>query len=76
MPGMSGTQLAEMLGEERPGLRVLFMSGYTSNENVAAARSLSATGLLQKPFRHSVLLDQVQGLLGRPGAPPAAGRVG
>jgi CheY-like chemotaxis protein len=73
MPGMAGTQLAELLSEERPGLKVLFMSGYTSNENVAAAQGRSSTGVLQKPFRHSVLLEQVQRLLGRAGAPPAAG---
>jgi DNA-binding NarL/FixJ family response regulator len=34
MPGMSGSALARTLAHERPGLRVLYMSGYTDDDIV------------------------------------------
>ena len=34
MPGMSGRGVAEVLLARRPGLRVLFVSGYTDDEVV------------------------------------------
>jgi two-component system, cell cycle sensor histidine kinase and response regulator CckA len=49
MPQMSGGELAGRLIQLRPGLKVLFMSGYT--EDVLARHNISAgAGLLQKPF--------------------------
>ena len=32
MPGFSGSELARLLGEKRPAMRVLFISGYTDLE--------------------------------------------
>ncbi len=50
MPGMNGVELARSLRERRPGLRCLFMSGYT--ENVIATDQMLRPGvlLLEKPF--------------------------
>jgi two-component system, cell cycle sensor histidine kinase and response regulator CckA len=60
MPGMSGVDLSERLREIDPGLRVLFMSGYT--DNVMDRYGLDSTGdtLLQKPFDGRQLLGAVQ----------------
>ncbi len=64
MPGMNGRDLATTLTAERPGLSVLYMSGYTddviSHKGVLAAKIL----LLQKPFTSRALLDRVRKALG------------
>jgi two-component system, cell cycle sensor histidine kinase and response regulator CckA len=63
MPGMSGVDLSERLREIEPGLRVLFMSGYT--DNVMDRYGLDSTGdtLLHKPFDGRRLLVAVQDAL-------------
>lgn len=45
LPGVTGPQLAERLAAERPGLKVLYLSGYP-REQLAAGHG----GFLQKPF--------------------------
>ena len=67
MPGMNGKDLAERLAGAYPGLRVLFMSGYT--ENAIAPRGVveKGTTLIQKPFGAEELLARVlEELEGRP----------
>ena len=60
MPGMSGTQLASRVREARPGLPVLFMSGYTAGP-APGGHALPRDGsLLHKPFRRSDLLTAVR----------------
>jgi CheY-like chemotaxis protein len=62
MPHMNGRDLAEQLSTARPGIKVLFMSGYT--EHTAVRRELSAGApFLQKPFTPDVLARRVRGLL-------------
>jgi PAS domain S-box-containing protein len=60
MPGMGGKQLAKRLLELRPGLRILYMSGYTddviNNRGVLPEHTL----LLPKPFTRAVLLRKVR----------------
>jgi PAS domain S-box-containing protein len=50
MPGMNGRELAARLGERRPGLRVLFTSGY--GEEVISRHGVLEPGvlLLEKPY--------------------------
>jgi FixJ family two-component response regulator len=50
MPGMNGRELAGRLQLQSPGLRCLFMSGYTAN--VIAHRGVLDDGVvfIQKPF--------------------------
>jgi two-component system cell cycle sensor histidine kinase/response regulator CckA len=64
LPGMSGGVLAERLGQERSGLRVLFMSGY-AGEDVLRRYGVGqpGTALLRKPFGAAVLLQQVRQVL-------------
>jgi signal transduction histidine kinase/CheY-like chemotaxis protein len=63
MPGLSGKELAQRLLEMRPGLRVLFMSGYTAN--VIAHKGILDAGVdyLQKPFSPKVLAIRVREVL-------------
>ena len=55
MPGMNGRELAERLQQARPGLKVLFMSGYS--ERGASAQGLLQPGAvyLEKPFSGDAL---------------------
>jgi DNA-binding NtrC family response regulator len=50
MPGMSGAEVVKRLQEERPGLKVLFMSGYTDDEILRRGIVSSTTAFIQKPF--------------------------
>jgi signal transduction histidine kinase/CheY-like chemotaxis protein len=64
MPGgLSGRELANNLKENRPGLRVLFMSGY--NADAIATRGILDPGIVvvEKPFTSSDLLNKVREVL-------------
>jgi PAS domain S-box-containing protein len=63
MPGMNGRALFDALRAARPGLRVLYMSGYDSN--VVAHHGILEHGvkLLQKPFNHQTLSEKVRQVL-------------
>ena len=50
MAGISGRQLAEQMQQLRPGLRVLYMSGYTDEAIVHHGILGRGMALLQKPF--------------------------
>lgn len=64
MPLMSGRQLAELLRFERPGLRVLYMSGYTDNVfDDGDGDEIEAYYFIAKPFTPGVLAAKVRYLL-------------
>jgi CheY-like chemotaxis protein len=64
MPEMNGRELSEKLREHCPGIRVLFMSGYTAN--VIAHHGILDEGVLfiQKPFSRKDLAVKVREALG------------
>ena len=64
MPGMNGRELAQGMTTRRPGLPVLFVSGYTGN--VLADHGLPSAdhALLDKPFTPASLTAAVAALLG------------
>jgi PAS domain S-box-containing protein len=66
MPRMGGRELANRLEAARPGLKVLFMSGYT--EDAVSHRGVLKVGLsyLQKPFTSDALVRKVRETLDRP----------
>ena len=67
LPGMNGIALAARVATERAGVRVLFMSGYTSAEGVPLnALKGEPFGFLQKPFSGEALARAVRDLLDRP----------
>jgi PAS domain S-box-containing protein len=54
MPGaMNGRQLANQLQQRKPGLKVLFTSGYTENAIIHHGRLDAGVLLLTKPYRKS-----------------------
>lgn len=63
MPDGGGRKLAERLRERCPGLRVLFMSGFTEHDSVRDDRELPAP-LLSKPFSAAKLEAAVRRALG------------
>ena len=67
LPGIGGPQLAAELGRSRPGLPVVFMSGYS--EDTGPAESVRGAAFLQKPFAGSALVAAVRKALAA--APPA-----
>ena len=78
MPGMNGRILAEKLTPKQPGMRVLYISGYT--DSFVARRGVLEQGmvLLHKPFTEDVLVKKVREVLDTEGAEthkPEAGRV-
>ena len=73
--GMKGSEAARRMAALCPGLRVLFMSGYTENAIVHHGRLDEGVQLIGKPFRREHLARRVAEVLGRPAAPPAAASV-
>ena len=63
MPRMSGRELAERLRAERPGLRVLFMSGYTDDAMLRQGVARPAGRFLQKPFTAQQLAAKIREVL-------------
>lgn len=65
MPGMNGRELSERLHMLRPGVSVVFMSGYT--HDAIARRGMLEPGprYLQKPFTSEALLRIVRDATGR-----------
>ncbi len=63
MPGMNGRELFEQLRQDRPGLRALFMSGYTEHAIARRGALEPGTDFLQKPFTVRGLLARVQEML-------------
>ncbi len=63
LPGMGGADLVNRLTELLPGIRVLFVSGYTENAVVHQGILSPGTSFLSKPFTVSSLLKKVRTLL-------------
>ncbi len=65
MPGgMTGRQLADETLKRRPGIKVLYTSGYTDNAIVHHGRLDAGVLLLTKPYRKSQLAKMVRLALG------------
>ncbi|MBI3098597.1 MAG: PAS domain S-box protein [Planctomycetes bacterium] len=60
MPVMGGIELAARALREKPGLRVLYMSGYTDNEVFRSGIFPHGSAFLQKPFTPEGLLKKVR----------------
>jgi two-component system, cell cycle sensor histidine kinase and response regulator CckA len=63
MPEMSGRELAETLRDRRPGLKVLYISGYTDDEVLQRGVSGREMAFVRKPFAAEELVRRVRALL-------------
>ncbi|RXG88414.1 CHASE3 domain-containing protein [Bradyrhizobium zhanjiangense] len=58
--GMSGRELAEEVAKRRPGLKVLYTSGYTDNAIVHHGKLDDGVMLLTKPYRRNQLAEMIR----------------
>jgi CheY-like chemotaxis protein len=63
MPGMNGRELAETLLRQKPGMKVLLISGYQEAPVESAA---GAVELIRKPFSRRALIERVAEVLQSP----------
>ena len=73
MPGMTGGAFATQARSARPGMPILFMSGYEQPGDLADRSLGPAAQVLGKPFSRAALLSRVGELLT---AVPGAGATG
>jgi two-component system cell cycle sensor histidine kinase/response regulator CckA len=66
MPGLSGHELVQQLQPTRPGLKVLYLSGYAQDAFPSTAAVDSQKTFLQKPFTLQSLSRKVREILGPP----------
>jgi CheY-like chemotaxis protein len=63
LPGMNGRQLAEVARETRPGLRVLFITGYAQSAAVRGGFLEYGMDMMTKPFAIDALATKIQQML-------------
>jgi CheY-like chemotaxis protein len=64
MPGMAGPEVATQFAIQFPGIRVLYMSGYTDDAMEKHGVRGRMVRVLQKPFTHESLAQSVREALG------------
>ena len=60
MPGMNGAEVAREVQARRPGLPVVFVTGYADTESLAGA---GGSGIVRKPFVQSDLAAKLRAVL-------------
>jgi CheY-like chemotaxis protein len=63
MPGMNGREVAEAALAKRPGLKVLYMTGYSRNAIVHQGRLDPGVALIQKPISEQDLAFRLRSIL-------------
>ena len=64
MPQMNGRDLGQILAEECPGLKRLYMSGYTADVIARNGIVDGALHFIQKPFSKNTLAAKLRAALG------------
>jgi two-component system NtrC family sensor kinase len=63
MPGMNGRALADAVRLSHPGVKTLFMTGYSRNAIVHQGRLDPGVALIQKPFSQATLAARIRSML-------------
>ena len=66
MPGLSGPELLAIIRKDssKENIPVIFMTGASDNDRIAALLSMKPQGYLTKPVDKELLLDKVKELIG------------
>ncbi len=67
LPGLNGRQLADQARETRPGLKVLFITGYAENAAIASGFLEPGMAMITKPFAVEALARKVGAMLEQDG---------
>ncbi|WP_166225474.1 PAS domain-containing hybrid sensor histidine kinase/response regulator [Pseudomonas atagonensis] len=65
LPGMNGRQLAEIARQHRPGLKVLFMTGYAQKAAERQGFLEDGMDMVAKPFSIELLASKIRTMLGQ-----------
>ena len=65
MPGLSGPAMVQTMLERHPGIKCLFMSGYTANLIAQEGIRTDSVNYLPKPFSRNTLAQKVREVLDR-----------
>jgi PAS domain S-box-containing protein len=63
MPGLGGREVAEKIQQQRPAIKVLFMSGYTDDLVLAHGVAQGNAAFIEKPFAAPKLLGRIRKVL-------------
>ena len=63
--GMNGRQLADAARERRPGLKVLFITGYAENDVLSHGHLEPGMHVMTKPFAMEALASRIKALIGK-----------
>ena len=70
LPGLNGRQLAEKAQDRRPGLKVLFTTGYSRNAIVHQGQLDAGVEMIQKPITREGLASRIRDVLDTPSSSP------
>ena len=63
LPGMNGRQLAEIARQHRPGLRILFMTGYAQKATERQGLLEDGMDMVAKPFSIDLLATKIRSMI-------------
>ncbi len=64
LPGLNGRQVAEVARQHRPGLKVLFVTGYAEKAAVRGDFLDEGMDMITKPFSLDVLANRIRAMIG------------
>ncbi|WP_245410999.1 hybrid sensor histidine kinase/response regulator [Microvirga flavescens] len=65
LPGMNGRQLADHARKQRPGLKILFITGYAENAAIASGFLEPGMEMITKPFPIEAIASRIREMIER-----------
>ncbi len=75
MPNINGRQLAEIARQNRPGLKVLFITGYAEHASVRASVLPPGMAIVTKPFSFEAMAQKIREMMSPDGPPTNGGTI-